>query len=124
MIRSAVLVALVLTAAVVAKKSPDGEKPSWAKKDINSYSEADMERLLDQWEVGFIIIIVFDYNLDKCILIPRYLINTNHVTIYSELYIHVLVFYIINIYFFKFLIICSTLRKTKSLWNLMSYLNT
>ncbi|KAL5244155.1 hypothetical protein ACI65C_011565 [Semiaphis heraclei] len=50
MIRSAVLVALVLTAAVVAKKSPDGEKPSWAKKDINSYSEADMERLLDQWE--------------------------------------------------------------------------
>lgn len=67
MIRSAVLVALVLTAAVVAKKSPDGEKPSWAKKDINSYSEADMERLLDQWEVGFIIIIVFDYNLDKCI---------------------------------------------------------
>lgn len=50
MIRSTLLVTLVLTAAVVAKKSPDGQKPSWAKKDISSYSEADMERLLDQWE--------------------------------------------------------------------------
>lgn len=55
MIRSTLLVTLVLMAAVVAKKSPDGEKPAWAKKDISSYSEADMERLLDQWEVSIII---------------------------------------------------------------------
>lgn len=27
------------------------EKPEWAKKDIRDYSDADMERLLDQWEV-------------------------------------------------------------------------
>jgi len=65
MIRSAVLVALVMSAAVVAKKSPDGEKPSWAKKDISSYSEADMERLLEQWEVRFILITPFEYNLVK-----------------------------------------------------------
>jgi len=73
MIRSTLLVMLMLTAVVVAKKSPDGQKPSWAKKDISSYSEADMERLLDQWEVDIIIIIAFEYNLDKCITI----FNTN-----------------------------------------------
>ena len=33
------------------KKSKDGEKPAWAKKDIRDYSEADLERLLDQWDV-------------------------------------------------------------------------
>ena len=27
------------------------EKPAWAKKDIRDYSDADLERLLDQWEV-------------------------------------------------------------------------
>jgi len=32
------------------KKSKDGEKPDWAKKDIRDYSDADLERLLDQWE--------------------------------------------------------------------------
>lgn len=41
----------MLLAAVVAKKSAPDSKPSWAKKDIRFYSEADMERLLDQWEV-------------------------------------------------------------------------
>lgn len=50
MFRSAFVVALVL-AAVAAKKSAPNEKPTWAKKDIRYYSEADMERLLDQWEV-------------------------------------------------------------------------
>ncbi|XP_065336136.1 LDLR chaperone boca [Cloeon dipterum] len=33
-----------------SKKAPDGSKPEWAKKDIRDYSDADMERLLDQWE--------------------------------------------------------------------------
>lgn len=32
------------------KKAPDGAKPDWAKKDISSYSDADLERLLDQWD--------------------------------------------------------------------------
>ena len=36
------------------KKSKDGEKPAWAKKDIRDYNEADLERLLDQWDVRFI----------------------------------------------------------------------
>lgn len=34
-----------------AKKFTDEtSKPDWAKKDIRDYSEADLERLLDQWE--------------------------------------------------------------------------
>ncbi|KAB7496055.1 LDLR chaperone boca [Armadillidium nasatum] len=32
------------------KKFSEDEKPEWAKKDIRDYSEADLERLLDQWE--------------------------------------------------------------------------
>ena len=34
------------------KKFKEDEKPQWAKKDIRDYSEADLERLLDQWEVS------------------------------------------------------------------------
>lgn len=37
---------------VCAKKTKDDEKPTWAKKDIRDYSDADMERLLDQWDVS------------------------------------------------------------------------
>lgn len=33
------------------KKADEKDKPSWAKKDIRDYNDADMERLLDQWEV-------------------------------------------------------------------------
>lgn len=44
------LVLVMLCALAVAKKAKD--KPDWAKKDIRDYSEADMERLLDQWEVS------------------------------------------------------------------------
>lgn len=50
MFRSTLLIMLVV-AVVAAKKSPPDEKPDWAKKDIRYYTEADMERLLDQWEV-------------------------------------------------------------------------
>lgn len=32
------------------KKSPEGQKPKWAEKDIRDYNDADLERLLDQWE--------------------------------------------------------------------------
>ena len=35
---------------VDVKKSSNGEKPDWAKKDIRDYSDADLERLLDQWD--------------------------------------------------------------------------
>lgn len=37
---------------ISAKKSNPEEKPDWAKKDIRDFSDADMERLLDQWEVS------------------------------------------------------------------------
>ncbi|KAJ8973725.1 hypothetical protein NQ317_012864 [Molorchus minor] len=35
---------------VQAKKYKDDEKPDWAKKNIRDYTDADMERLFDQWE--------------------------------------------------------------------------
>ncbi|KAH8237094.1 hypothetical protein KR038_004233 [Drosophila bunnanda] len=41
---------LAVAPLVLAKKFKDEEKPAWAKKDIRDYSEADLERLLDQWE--------------------------------------------------------------------------
>ncbi|XP_065209304.1 LDLR chaperone boca-like [Planococcus citri] len=48
------LVCFVLLSSLTllaAKKYPkEEEKPAWAKKDIRDYSEADLERLLDQWE--------------------------------------------------------------------------
>ncbi|XP_017049525.1 LDLR chaperone boca [Drosophila ficusphila] len=45
-----VLMLLALAPLVLAKKFKEEEKPAWAKKDIRDYSEADLERLLDQWE--------------------------------------------------------------------------
>ncbi|XP_055691103.1 LDLR chaperone boca [Lutzomyia longipalpis] len=44
-----ILVAFVI-AGIAAKKSDESNKPSWAKKDIRDYTDADMERLLEQWE--------------------------------------------------------------------------
>ncbi len=44
---------LFLLVTAGGKKSKDGEKPAWAKKDIRDYNEADLERLLDQWDVRF-----------------------------------------------------------------------
>lgn len=38
---------------VDCKKFKENDKPNWAKKDIRDYSDADLERLLDQWEVNF-----------------------------------------------------------------------
>jgi len=40
---------LCLPSSSLGKKSK--AKPEWAKKNILDYNEADMERLLDQWEV-------------------------------------------------------------------------
>lgn len=43
---------LCLLGQLEAKKSKDEEKPAWAKKDIRDYTDADLERLLDQWDVS------------------------------------------------------------------------
>ncbi|XP_055371948.1 LDLR chaperone boca [Condylostylus longicornis] len=40
----------LLFSVVLCKKSKEGEKPEWAKKDIRDFDDADMERLFDQWE--------------------------------------------------------------------------
>ena len=42
------------------KFEDEKEKPAWAKKDIRDYNEADLERLLDQWEVKYNMIISQD----------------------------------------------------------------
>lgn len=46
-----ILVLVINSGFVYSKKSK--EKPEWAKKDIRDFSDADMERLLDQWEVSY-----------------------------------------------------------------------
>lgn len=46
------LFGIILVVGAQAKKND--EKPEWAKKDIRDYSEADMERLLDQWNVSYV----------------------------------------------------------------------
>jgi hypothetical protein len=42
------LLSVVSLVGVRAKKAE--EQPDWAKKDIKDYTDADMQRLLDQWE--------------------------------------------------------------------------
>lgn len=49
---------LVLLAVVECKKFDDKEKPKWAKKDIRDYNEADLERLLNQWEVKLLNVMI------------------------------------------------------------------
>lgn len=44
----AVLLASILTSQ--AKKSKDGEKDDWKKKDVRDYNDHDLQRLLDQWD--------------------------------------------------------------------------
>lgn len=44
----------ILFSIILCKKPDEKEKPEWAKKDIRDYSDADMERLLDQWDVSII----------------------------------------------------------------------
>ncbi|KAB0800922.1 hypothetical protein PPYR_05276 [Photinus pyralis] len=41
---------LMSTSLIFCKKFKEENKPEWAKKDIRDYSDADLERLLDQWE--------------------------------------------------------------------------
>lgn len=48
------LLVVCLAIAASAKKKDGEEKPVWAKKSITDFSDADMERLLDQWNVRII----------------------------------------------------------------------
>ena len=42
---------LIILVPIISCKKPEGkDKPSWAKKDIRDYNDADLERLYDQWE--------------------------------------------------------------------------
>lgn len=50
MSRFVLLLFLISLCFTFGKKSKDEEKPNWAKKDITDFSDADMERLFDQWE--------------------------------------------------------------------------
>jgi hypothetical protein len=48
-----IVIGLLLAVSLVrCKKFTKEEKPEWAKKDIRDFSEADMERLLEQWEAS------------------------------------------------------------------------
>lgn len=38
---------------VQSKRFKEEERPKWARKDIRDYNDADLERLLDQWEVSY-----------------------------------------------------------------------
>lgn len=49
----ALLLAYLVVFAIAAKTN-EKDKPAWAKKKITDYSDADMERLLDQWNVSVI----------------------------------------------------------------------
>ncbi|CAH2096250.1 unnamed protein product [Euphydryas editha] len=44
------LIILLCICNCFCKKYKDEEKPAWAKKDIRDFSDADLERLYDQWE--------------------------------------------------------------------------
>lgn len=45
-----VLVLYSVFSVSITKKYKDTDKPEWAKKDIRDFTDADMERLLDQWD--------------------------------------------------------------------------
>lgn len=46
------LIVAIFVVVAIAKKTDDESKPAWAKKKITDYTDADMERLLDQWNVS------------------------------------------------------------------------
>ncbi|KAI4459775.1 mesoderm development candidate 2 [Holotrichia oblita] len=41
---------LIISIPITLSKKSSKEKPDWAKKDIRDFTDADMERLFDQWE--------------------------------------------------------------------------
>ncbi|VVC89316.1 LDLR chaperone boca [Leptidea sinapis] len=44
------LIIFLCISVIHTKKYTGEEKPDWAKKDIRDFSDADMQRLYDQWE--------------------------------------------------------------------------
>jgi len=51
------LISLFLILLIKSGKSEDaGDK--WKKKDIRDYTDADVERLYEQWEVGLVTILL------------------------------------------------------------------
>lgn len=60
---------VVCLAIVASAKKSDGEKPAWAKKSITDFSDADMERLLDQWNVSAVQILTRKWNMFLVLLI-------------------------------------------------------
>lgn len=57
-----ILILVFVLISVNCKKFTDENKPEWAKKDIRDFNDADMERLLDQWEVSFLMeILIKDF---------------------------------------------------------------
>lgn len=46
------MIVAIFVVVAIAKKSDDESKPAWTKKKLTDYSDADMERLLDQWNVS------------------------------------------------------------------------
>lgn len=54
------IVLIMLPLGTLSKKAK--ERPDWAKKDIRDFSDADMERLLDQWEVSVTYLFQFVHN--------------------------------------------------------------
>lgn len=49
---SIMLILVCLVVFTIAINDNEKDKPAWAKKKITDYSDADMERLLDQWNVS------------------------------------------------------------------------
>lgn len=45
------LIVTIFVVVALAKKADDDSKPEWTKKKLTDYTDADMERLLDQWNV-------------------------------------------------------------------------
>ncbi len=41
----------MLTALVKCKEDDEKPEEKWKKKDLTDYTDADIERLYDQWEV-------------------------------------------------------------------------
>lgn len=50
--RSLPLLPLLLAALLLANSAADSKEKPRKKKDIRDYNDADMARLLEQWEVG------------------------------------------------------------------------
>lgn len=43
---------IISTVVATDAKDNENDKPAWTKKKLADYSDADMERLLDQWNVS------------------------------------------------------------------------